>query len=241
MFKRRKQMSRVDRVRSVVWPDRGFGRLISYLIQRVKRMPGSTLSIAIGAAWGMAVSFSPFIGLHLLVGMMMAYLTRGNLLACLFGTFIGNPWTFPLFFYLNYRLGSFLLIEMGRDVKSIGGTMAEFVTLFLADPAALIGALFAPIVVGSLILGTIAWFAGFGATYWAVAGWRAHRARRLEAARLRRARISPRNDNDMTTSQGSTPLADQTTDSADTDIADAKGVDAESIDEINSKDRETGA
>ena len=73
--------------------------------------------------------------------------------------------------------------------------MAEFVTLFFADPAALIGALFAPIVVGSLILGTIAWFAGFGATYWAVAGWRAHRARRLEAARSRRVEMRPGNDN----------------------------------------------
>ena len=197
MFKRRTAMTRMDRIRSILWPARGFGRLFSYIIQRVKRMPGSTLSIAVGAAWGIAVSFSPFLGLHLLVGMMLAYLTRGNLLACLFGTFVGNPWTFPLFFYLNYRLGAFILIEMGRDVKSIGGTMAEFVTLFLADPAALIGALFAPIVVGSLILGTIAWFAGFGATYWAVAGWRAHRARRLEAARLRRAEMRPRNDNDL--------------------------------------------
>ena len=197
MFKRRTAMTRMDRIRSILWPARGFGRLFSYIIQRVKRMPGSTLSIAVGAAWGIAVSFSPFLGLHLLVGMMLAYLTRGNLVACLFGTFVGNPWTFPLFFYLNYRLGAFILVEMGRDVKSIGGTMTEFVTLFLADPAALIGALFAPIVVGSLILGTIAWFAGFGATYWAVAGWRAHRARRLEAARLRRAEMRPRNDNDL--------------------------------------------
>lgn len=197
MFKRRIAMTRMDRVRSILWPDRGFVRLFSYLIQRVKRMPGSTLSIAVGAAWGIGVSFSPFLGLHLLVGMMLAYLTRGNLLACLFGTFVGNPWTFPLFFYLDYRLGAFILGEMGRDVKSLGGTMSEFVNLFLVDPAALIGALFAPIIIGSIILGTIAWFAGFGATYWAVAGWRAHRARRLEAARLRRSEIHPRNDNDV--------------------------------------------
>ena len=213
MFKRRTALTRVDRIRSILWPDRGFGRLFSYIIQRIKRMPGSTLSIAVGAAWGIAVSFSPFLGLHLLVGMMLAYLTRGNLLACLFGTFVGNPWTFPLFFYLNYRLGSFILIEMGREVKSIGGTMAEFVTLFLADPAALIGALFAPIVVGSLILGTIAWFAGFGATYWAVAGWRAHRARRLEAVRLRRAEMHPGNDNDLVRRQDRNADRGQTEDS----------------------------
>jgi len=232
MFKRRTALTRVDRIRSILWPDRGFGRLFSYIIQRIKRMPGSTLSIAVGAAWGIAVSFSPFLGLHLLVGMMLAYLTRGNLLACLFGTFVGNPWTFPLFFYLNYRLGSFILIEMGREVKSIGGTMAEFVTLFLADPAALIGALFAPIVVGSLILGTIAWFAGFGATYWAVAGWRAHRARRLEAVRLRRAEMHPGNDNDLVRRQDRNADRGQTEDSRteDSRTEDSRSEDSRSED-----------
>jgi len=217
MFKRRIAMTRMDRIRSILWPDRGFGRLFSYVIRRIRRMPGSTLSIAVGAAWGMAVSFSPFIGLHLLVGMMLAYLTRGNLLACLFGTFVGNPWTFPLFFYLDYRLGAFILIETGHEVKYLGGTMSEFVTVFLADPAALIGALFAPIVVGSLILGTLAWFAGFGATYWAVAGWRAHRAKRLEAARHRRSSLKPRNDNDAEINPAENPPEASPADGAQND------------------------
>ncbi|MGB1872340.1 MAG: DUF2062 domain-containing protein [Candidatus Puniceispirillaceae bacterium] len=195
MFKRRRAQSRIDRVRSIVWPDRGFRRLFSYVIQRIKRMPGSTLSIATGAAWGVAVSFTPFLGLHLLVGMMLAYLTRGNLLACLFATFIGNPWTFPLFFYLDYRVGAFIITEFGGTVKSIGDTLPSFMTVFIADPAALIGALFMPIVVGCLVLGTIGWFAGFGFTYWAVDGWRRHRVKRLAVARLRRAGLRPRNDN----------------------------------------------
>lgn len=199
MFKRRRAQSRIDRVRSIVWPDRGFGRLISYVIQRIKRMPGSTLSIAIGAAWGVAVSFTPFLGLHLLVGLMMAYLTRGNLLACLFATFIGNPWTFPLFFYLDYRLGAFIITELGGTVKSIGNTLPSFMAAFIADPAALIGALFMPIMVGCLVLGTIGWFAGFGFTYWAVDGWRRHRARRLAAARARRVALMPENDNRLDT------------------------------------------
>ena len=195
MFKRRRAQSRIDRVRSILWPDRGFGRLISYVIQRIKRMPGSTLSIAIGAAWGVAVSFTPLLGLHLLVGLMLAYLTRGNLLACLFATFIGNPWTFPIFFYLDYRLGAFIITELGGTVKSIGDTLPSFMAAFFSDPAALIGALFMPIIVGCLVLGTIAWFAGFGFTYWAVDGWRRHRARRLAAARERRLALLPENDN----------------------------------------------
>jgi uncharacterized protein (DUF2062 family) len=206
MFKRRRAQSRIDRVRAIVWPARGFLRLFSYLIQRIKRMPGSTLSIAIGVAWGLAVSFTPFLGLHLLVGMMLAYLTRGNLVACLFATFIGNPWTFPLFFYLDYRVGAFIITEFGGTVKSIGDTLPSFMAAFLADPAALIGALFMPIVVGCLVLGTITWFAGFGFTYWAVGGWRRHRAKRLAVARQRRSGLQPENDNLQTeTPEGEPP------------------------------------
>lgn len=197
MFKRRKAQSRLDRIRSVVWPDRGFGRLFTYILTRIKRMPGSTSSIAVGAAWGIAVSFTPFIGLHLFVGLFMAYLMRGNMLACLFGTFVGNPWTFPLFFYLDYRLGAFILTEFGFDVAMVGSTMGEFGTLFLSSPTELIQALFLPIITGCLVLASIAWFAGFGFTYWAVAGWRNHRRRRLDAARIRRLEMLSRNDNQL--------------------------------------------
>jgi hypothetical protein len=77
---------------------------------------------------------------------------------------------------------------------------------FLADPAALIGALFMPIVVGCLVLGTITWFAGFGFTYWAVGGWRRHRAKRLAVARQRRSGLQPENDNLQTeTPEGESP------------------------------------
>ena len=113
MFKRRKQLSMVDRVLSIVWPARGFGRLISSDSEGM-RMPIDPVDRG-RAAWGIAVSFTPFIGLHLLVGLFMAYLCRGNLLACLFGTFVGNPWTFPLFFYLDYRLGAFIVLEFGGE------------------------------------------------------------------------------------------------------------------------------
>lgn len=195
MFKRRRAQSRMDRVRSVVWPDRGFGRLFQYIITRIKRMPGSTTSIAVGAAWGIGVSFTPFIGLHLFVGLLLAYLTRGNLLACLFGTFVGNPWTFPFFFYLDYRLGAFILTEFGFQVATVGDTLGEFGSAFLASPTELVSALFLPLITGCLVLGTIGWFAGFGVTYWAVAGWRSHRSRRLEAARIRRLEMLSRNDN----------------------------------------------
>ena len=195
MFKRRKARSTSEQIRSFVWPDRGFGRLFSYIFQRIRRMPGSSTSIAVGAAWGAAVSFTPFIGLHFFVGLAMCYVTRGNMLACLFGTIIGNPWTFPIFFYLDYTLGTFILQQFGGDTIKAGDTLSEFIALFLAAPATLIGELFKQIMVGAVVLGSMAWFTMFGIVYWGVSGWRKSRALRLAAVRKRRQGRHPQNDN----------------------------------------------
>jgi uncharacterized protein (DUF2062 family) len=201
MFQRRKARSASEQIRSVVWPDRGFGRLLSYIIQRVRRMPGSPTSIAVGAAWGVAVSFSPFIGLHLFAGLALSYLTRGNMLACLFGTFVGNPWTFPLFFYLDYALGTFLLQLFGSTISLAGVSFAEFIPLFMAEPVALTGEVLKQLIVGAVVLGCIAWFASFGVVFWAVSGWRKHRSARLAAARDRR-RNPPLNANTTVDDKG---------------------------------------
>ena len=201
MFQRRKARSASEQIRSVVWPDRGFGRLLSYIVQRVRRMPGSPTSIAVGAAWGVAVSFSPFIGLHLFVGLALSYLTRGNMLACLFGTIVGNPWTLPIFFYLDYALGTFLLQLFGSPTSLADTNLAEFISLFMAEPVALTGEVFKQLVVGSLVLGCVAWFASFGAVFWAVSGWRKHRSIRLAAARDRRSN-PPLNSHNTVDDQG---------------------------------------
>ncbi|MDP6219624.1 MAG: DUF2062 domain-containing protein [Alphaproteobacteria bacterium] len=195
MFKRRKARSTGEQIRSVVWPDRGFARLFSYIFQRVRRMPGSPTSIAVGAAWGVAVSFTPFIGLHLFVGLAMTYMTRGNMLACLFCTIIGNPWTFPLFFYLDYALGTFILQFFGSVTIQAGNTLAEFISLFLAAPTALIGEVFKQIIVGAIVLGSMAWFMMFGIVYWAVSGWRKSRSLRLATVRERLQNEEHENDN----------------------------------------------
>ena len=108
----------------------------------------------------------------------MAYVMRGNMLACLLEHSLATRGRF-LFFYLDYRFGAFILAEFGFEVAMVGSTLGEFGTAFLSSPTELIEALFLPIITGCLVLGSIAWFAGFGVTYWAVAGWRTHRRRRL--------------------------------------------------------------
>ena len=66
-----------------------------YWISKIKRLKGTPNSVAIGIACGVAVSFTPFVGAHLVLAMASAWLLRGNIVAGALGTAFGNPWTFP--------------------------------------------------------------------------------------------------------------------------------------------------
>ena len=76
---------------------------------RLARLPGTPHSIAAGFAAGAAISFTPFLGLHIAMACVIVYLTRGNYLAAVIGTVVGNPWTFPLFFALTGAVGSAII------------------------------------------------------------------------------------------------------------------------------------
>lgn len=65
--------------------------------------------VAAAIAVGVGVGFSPFLGLHLLLAIALAFLFRLNKLDAVLGQFAGNPWTFPPVFALGYRLGRVLL------------------------------------------------------------------------------------------------------------------------------------
>ena len=99
----------VNRIRDVVWPRMGLRRYGRYLVKRVMRLSASPHAIAAGVASGAAVSMLPLIGLHFFLGFVVAFATRGNMIAAAIGTAWGNPLTFPFFFAAAYWLGDVLL------------------------------------------------------------------------------------------------------------------------------------
>ncbi len=76
---------------------------------RIKRMPGTPHSIAAGIASGAAVSCTPLVGFHFLLGFALAFVLRGNMLAAALGTAFGNPWTFPFLWTVSYQVGIHLI------------------------------------------------------------------------------------------------------------------------------------
>ena len=84
-------------------------RFISYYKLKLARLPASPHAIASGFACGSMVSFTPLLGLHFLLAVALAYLIRGNYVAALLGTIVGNPITFPFIWGLIYKVGAFFI------------------------------------------------------------------------------------------------------------------------------------
>ncbi|MGI9384330.1 MAG: DUF2062 domain-containing protein [Methyloligellaceae bacterium] len=91
------------------WPRRSWGRSIRYVLHRMWRLRATPRAIALGCAAGVFVSFTPFLGLHFISAGLLAWMTRGSILASALGTFIGNPVTFPVIWFSAYHLGSLVL------------------------------------------------------------------------------------------------------------------------------------
>jgi uncharacterized protein (DUF2062 family) len=134
-------------LRAWLWPELGWRRLGSYLVKRITRLPGTPHSIAAGFACGTAISFTPFLGFHIALSVLLAFLVRGNYLAAAIGTVVGNPWTFPLIWVATYQLGHFMLGSTpvsAAPEPELTGRLHE------------LGALIWPMAAGSVPLGALA-------------------------------------------------------------------------------------
>ena len=198
MFRRRTPLTKINQIRSFIWPERGFRRLFAYLFQRIVRMPGTSASIAAGIASGVAASFTPFVGLHLLIAALLAILFRGNVLASAIGTFFGNPWTFLFIWVSDYRLGLWLLQQSGygeqlvvlsfQQLTEVMTTVIKFFT-FSTDVdwqqmTMSLEQVFLPMAIGGMVLAVVAWLVAFVLTFYSLEVWRAHRAKRMAQASL---------------------------------------------------------
>ncbi len=76
-----------------------------YYFLRLARLEASIYSISAGFACGSMVSFTPFIGFHFILAIVVAFLIRGNILASMIGTIVGNPFTFPFIWITIYNIG----------------------------------------------------------------------------------------------------------------------------------------
>jgi uncharacterized protein len=113
VFRRRQPLTFFRSLRGFLWPRTGWRRAFVYYVKRLIRLSGTPHNIAAGFACGVAISFTPLVGLHVALGCVMALIVRGNFLAMVVGTLVGNPWTLPFMWLGGYELGKLLL---GGDI-----------------------------------------------------------------------------------------------------------------------------
>jgi hypothetical protein len=107
LFKTRQKSTFISKFFKLLWPKKGWKRIIKYISLRLKRLPGSPHSIALGFTFGVTAALTPLFGLHFLIGIFLAWLFRVSIVASLIGNLLGNPWTFPFICILNFKVGNF--------------------------------------------------------------------------------------------------------------------------------------
>lgn len=142
MFARRQQLPILKRILNFFWPQRGWKRAGLYYWRRFARTRGTPHAVATGFAAGFCVSFTPFIGLHVLLGLFFSWVLRGNYVASLIGTLVFNPLTALPIIALTYEVGLAFMsvinleaVQKVPDIHSIADlyniVTNNFLTIFL--------------------------------------------------------------------------------------------------------------
>ena len=186
LFRRRKPLGRWGHVRHTMWPRKGFLRPFVYRAKCALRLRDSAHAIALGIAAGTFISFTPLMGLHIVLACALAYALSGNMVAAALGTAVGNPFTFPAIWLAAHRTGTTLLgrAEGSQSaIENFGSTVARSdgplhqVLINMWEPLVL------PMLVGGTPLGLLAGAIAYGIARPAVAAFQENRARaRLRAA-----------------------------------------------------------
>ena len=157
MLFRRRDRNVTASLLAFFWPKKGVMRGWIYLMMRILRLRSSDYSLSAGFAAGVAVSFTPLIGFHFILGIGLAWLIRGNMIMSMIGTAIGNPWTFPFIWVLIYAVGSSVLghVPSETDVSVLS------YELLLNSP----GEVLVSMLAGGAIMGIIAGLISFALAY----------------------------------------------------------------------------
>lgn len=156
MFKRRKSLPILSKIKEAVWPSMGWLRFISYVRLRIIRLSDTTKTIAASLAIGAAISFSPIIGTHLIQAGLIAFILRLNVGAALLGTLIGNPWTFPFMWWAAISLGSAVFGVFGLPAETAlpeAMNFSVFWDLTTHEPMRIV----LPWLVGGYLLALVTW------------------------------------------------------------------------------------
>jgi len=164
-------------------------RLRDFFIYRVLHVDDTPHRIALGVAVGIFVTWTPTIGFQMVLTVLICWLLGANKLVGVPFVWISNPFTLVPVYYPNYMLGCWLLggnyarfsfIE-ALTRKLPEGWWAKIVAWWTHMGEAF-WRVFAPLWVGSIIVGLVLGAVTYPLIYYAVVAYRRHRHRHAAAA-----------------------------------------------------------
>ncbi|NPV26721.1 MAG: DUF2062 domain-containing protein [Firmicutes bacterium] len=135
-------------------------RLVRYYLLKFLRLNGSPRKVALGFALGVCMNFYPTFGFGLALAVVLAGVMRANIAASLLGDTLFK-WLFPVFFYLNYVVGEFLIDHPAGGLAGTSSSVWEWSRHNLTQISQ---AFFLGMVLNTLILGTTLYFL----THWLI-------------------------------------------------------------------------
>jgi uncharacterized protein (DUF2062 family) len=213
VFKRRKKRTLTESTRDLIWPRGGWSRSLQYIRHRLNRLPDKPHRIARGVFAGVFISFTPLYGIHLIGAALLARLMRGNVLAALFASLVGNPLTFPVIALVSIKLGHLMLGQTADPMltdgliqifaEALADVRHNLLAVFTGDPTHWAGmsdffrGIFLPYFLGGILPGIAFGLAGYYIALPLVTAYqnRRHlrlkeRIAKLKAKRLQRAALA---------------------------------------------------
>ncbi|WP_417258237.1 DUF2062 domain-containing protein [Celeribacter sp.] len=204
VFKRRNKLPPLTWLARSLWPKGGWHRAALYLQHRLHRLPDTPQTISRGVFAGIFSVFTPFFGLHFFVAYALVKLVRGNVIAALLATFVGNPLTYVPIGIVSLKMGHFILGTefdhvhersfLGKFVDAADDFWRNFLAIF-SDADANWDALgrffhevFLPYLVGGIVPGLVAGLVGYYVTLPMIVAYQARRRKKFKA-KLEKLRI----------------------------------------------------
>lgn len=135
-------------------------RLLRNTIRSLLQVSDTPRRTALAFSVGVFLGFSPFLGLHTILGLVLAFAFRLNRVAVLIGVFVNNPWSIIPFYGFATWVGMQLLgVPDGLSLPQMG-----FFDLFTQEVWAWLASqwrLLIPAFVGSLVLCTLLGMAAY--------------------------------------------------------------------------------
>jgi len=139
---------------------------------RIMRLRGQPEEVAGGMAIGVGIGLTPTVPLHLVLAVLIAFLTGKSKLAAALGSQVGNPFFLPFIYILDYKVGQTLTGAKGPSL-----VLRDFSASHLLN---LGWDIYYPLLVGGGVVGSLSILPTYLVTRKLVILFRERRRRRLE-------------------------------------------------------------